>query len=225
MKVLFSALVLCLSLQLQAQQVGLGFSFLFPRGGNFSAPVAPVSIRGVGLRSGPVFLETGLTWYRMSGLGVQGLPFNYDEALTEPFNSFLIPLNIGLEIGGRDVKFLPRIGGFFAVNAHYTPREGAFSKGFSKLRTDFDLVWTETSLEQNNTFGLLAGVESVIRIRDGLGLRLGVNYYLGRSALNPSGNYTALLRDGTVERGTFEFPDTDLDYSGWELMIGISIKR
>lgn len=224
MKRWLTIVFVCVLVQTQGQNIGFGFSYLFPRGGSFSAPVSPISLRGVGFRLGPVMLESGIIWYRISGLGVQGLPFNYDEPITEPFNSFILPLTAGIEIGGKDLSFVPRIGAFYAINTLYNPREGSFSRGFERINPRYELVWTDTRLEQNNTFGLLTGIEAVLRVSDKIKIKLGTNYYLGASALNPSGSYTALLKDGTIERGTFEFPDTDLDFTGLEFTIGIAIK-
>lgn len=224
MKRLGSILLVCGTLWCSGQNIGFGFSYLFPRGGNFSAPVSPISLRGVGFRLGPVMIESGIIWYRMAGLGVQGLPFTYDEAITEPFNSFIIPLTAGIELGGKDLSFIPRVGAFYAINTLYDPREGAFSRGFERINPAYELVWTNTSLEQNNTFGFFTGIEAVVRVSEKVKLKFGTNYYLGSSALDPNGSYTALRKDGTIERGLFDFPNTDLDFTGLEFTIGIAIK-
>ena len=59
-----------------AQNVGLAFSYFIPRNGEFSTPISPFSIRGIGVDINRfIALETGVTLYRMSGLNVIDLPF------------------------------------------------------------------------------------------------------------------------------------------------------
>lgn len=70
----------------KAQEMGVSFSFFFPKNGYFSAPVSPFSLRGVGFNiTNNLALETGATLYRMSGMNVSGLPFESKKTAGRSF--------------------------------------------------------------------------------------------------------------------------------------------
>ena len=60
----------------KSQEIGMSFSFFFPKNGYFSTPISPFSIRGIGIHPTNFFsIETGFSLYRMSGMNVINLPF------------------------------------------------------------------------------------------------------------------------------------------------------
>ena len=101
----------------QGQQLGMSFSFFFPRNGTFSNPISPFSFRGVGLNPSKYFsLETGFTLYRMSGMNVTGLPFETREPLMGPFFSLFVPAQAVLKMPLNNVTFSVKY--LFADNLH-----------------------------------------------------------------------------------------------------------
>jgi len=56
-----------LAIQGKGQDFGISASFFIPKNGYFSAPISPLSIRGVSLASAGVFsIDIGGSLYRMS---------------------------------------------------------------------------------------------------------------------------------------------------------------
>ena len=92
-KLLFILLFVTLASSAKAQDVGLSFSYFIPKNGYFSVPVTPFSIRGVGFDLTRFFaIESGFTLYRMSGMGVKGMPYESKNPLIGPFFSLMVPL-------------------------------------------------------------------------------------------------------------------------------------
>ena len=94
MKKLFILLgFLFLSNTVSAQDVGLSFSYFIPKNGYFSVPVTPFSIRGIGFDLTRFFsIESGFSLYRISGMGVKGLPYESKKPLIGPFFSLMVPV-------------------------------------------------------------------------------------------------------------------------------------
>ena len=98
---------------ISAQEMGLSFSYFFPKNGDFSVPVTPFSFRGLGFDftsfSG---VETGVSLYRMSGMNVKDIPFESNQALVGPFFSIFVPLELVLFAEGKRTVFRLKGGGF-----------------------------------------------------------------------------------------------------------------
>ena len=108
---------LFLSKPLLAQEMGVSFSFFFPKNGYFSAPISPFSIRGIGFNlTNNLAIETGASLYRMSGMGVTGLPFNSNQPLVGPFFNIMVPLELILQFGTEDFEVRFKGGGFVFYN-------------------------------------------------------------------------------------------------------------
>ena len=114
-KILVTLLVTCgLSLAGFGQDFGLSFSYFIPRNGDFSTPISPFSIRGLGIDLHRyVAIETGGSLYRMSGLNLKGLPFESNDALLGPNFTILVPLELVFQLRGPQVEFDIKGGGFF----------------------------------------------------------------------------------------------------------------
>ncbi len=114
MKKLFTLLCfLILTTSLKAQDVGLSFSYFIPKNGYFSVPVTPFSIRGIGFDITRFFaIESGFSLYRISGMGVKGLPYESKKPLIGPFFSLMVPVEgvITFDFDNQAFKF--KGGGF-----------------------------------------------------------------------------------------------------------------
>ena len=92
-KLILILILVFASLIMKGQDFGLSFSYFIPKNGYFSVPVTPFSIRGVGFDITRFFaIESGFTLYRISGMGVKGLPFESKSPLIGPFFSMMVPL-------------------------------------------------------------------------------------------------------------------------------------
>ncbi|MCX8490340.1 MAG: hypothetical protein ORN54_04660, partial [Cyclobacteriaceae bacterium] len=71
-KTLFAFCLFCiLATPASGQDVGLSFSYFIPRNGDFSTPISPFSIRGLGVNLNRfIALQTGASLYRMAGLSI-----------------------------------------------------------------------------------------------------------------------------------------------------------
>ena len=96
-----------------AQDFGLSFSYFVPKNGYFSAPISPFSIRGLGVDFNRNFaFETGATLYRISGLSLKNLPFEYDGPLTGPNFTVFVPAELVLMLQAGDLEIDLKAGGF-----------------------------------------------------------------------------------------------------------------
>src|SRR5688500_4675659 len=96
-----------------SQQFGLSFSYFIPKNGDFSTPISPFSIRGLGVDLNRyIALETGASLYRMSGLNIKDLPFESKKSLVGPNFTILIPAEIVFNLKGSSVEFAIK-GGVF----------------------------------------------------------------------------------------------------------------
>lgn len=92
-----------------AQDFGLSFSYFVPKNGYFSAPISPFSIRGLGVDFNRNFaFETGTTLYRISGLSLKNLPFEYDGPLTGPNFTVFVPAELVLMLQAGIWKLILR---------------------------------------------------------------------------------------------------------------------
>ncbi len=204
-----------------AQDVGLSFSYFFPKNGDFSVPVTPLSVRGIGFDftsfSG---IETGVSFYRMSGMNVKELPFESDKALVGPFFSLFVPLELVLFAEGRRSTFKLKGGGFAFYNFDTRLNEGNIDRA---LRDEMGWLVVNSDFQADNNigFGYLFGGEIVYYINKKLGLNAEVQYLIGESKLNMRGTYSGVPseNDGYLT-AEVSFPESRLDFTGFEISLG-----
>ena len=204
-----------------AQDVGLSFSYFFPKNGDFSVPVTPLSIRGIGFDftsfSG---IETGASFYRMSGMNVKDIPFESDKALVGPFFSLFVPLELVLFAEGRRSTFKLKGGGFAFYNFDTKLNEGNIDRA---LRDELGwlVVNSDFQVDNNIGFGYLFGGEIVYYINKKLGLNAEVQYLVGESKLNMRGTYSGLPSENDgFQTEKVSLPDSKLDFTGFEISLG-----
>ena len=97
-----------------AQDVGLSFSYFIPRNGDFSIPISPFSIRGLGVNLNRfIALQTGASLYRMSGISMVDLPFESTNSLLGPNFTIFIPAELVFQLRAQQVQLDLKGGGFF----------------------------------------------------------------------------------------------------------------
>jgi hypothetical protein len=205
----------------RAQEFGLSFSYFIPRNGDISTPISPFSFRGVGVSLNKFLaLETGITLYRMSGLGMMGTPFTSDKSLVGPNFTFFVPGEIVIQIPGRGFEFDIKGGGFVFYGANQKLNYGNIDRAIRTME-GWDVVNSDFSFKNSPGYGIHAGVELSVDVTKQFGISLEVNYLLGGSALPLTGSYTGGLLNSVNTTKTVQFDDAKVDLTGLEVSIGV----
>jgi len=204
-----------------SQDVGLSFSYFFPKNGDFSVPVTPLSFRGLGFDftsfSG---IETGITLYRMSGMNVKDIPFESKKALVGPFFSVMVPLELVIFAKGKRSVIKLKGGGFAFYNFDTKLNNGNIDRA---LKEDLGWVVLNSDLESDNNIGLgiLFGGEIIYYVNKKFGLNVEVQYLSGGSDLNLRGTYSGLPGENdSFQTEDALYPDSKLDFTGLEISLG-----
>lgn len=201
------------------QQFGLSFSYFIPKNGDFSTPISPFSIRGLGVDLNRyIALETGASLYRMSGLNVKDLPFESKKSLVGPNFTILVPVEIVFQLRGESVEFDLK-GGVFGFYG--------FSQKINYGNLDRAIRTYESWLVANSNFsyknkpgwGYHAGAELTIYVTQQVGISLETNYLMGDSQFPLNGTYTG--GNTSLETKLVEYPDAKIDLTGLEFSIGV----
>jgi len=204
-----------------SQELGMSFSFFFPRNGYFSNPVSPFSLRGIGVHPTDFFsIESGFSLYRMSGMNVINLPFETKDPLMGPFFSIMVPLQAVFELQAGNVTFRAKGGGFGYYNFDTRINYGNMDRA---MRDYYQLDVANSDLKYDNKigFGYLVGGEIIFYFADKFGINFEVNYLAGGSDLNYRGYLTGGISPDIIETRYVEYKDARLDFTGWEITIGI----
>lgn len=217
-----SAVILIVMINpVKAQQIGATYSYFLPTKGYFSMPVSPFSFSDLGLKFGDNFsLVTGISLYRFSGMHVSKFPFEVDKPAMGPFFSLLIPLSAKFILSIEKIKFELKAGmfGFYNFDNHiiYTSlnEPAAEYKGW-------DIA--SLNLDYNNKpgYGLTAGAAITYFFKKNLGIVLGMNYYDGAAPLNFKGTLSGGDIGASLQSENVSYPDAELDFSGFELKVGV----
>lgn len=212
----------CISLSIKSQDFGLSFSYFIPKNGYFSVPVTPFSIRGVGFDLNRFFaIESGFTLYRISGMGVKGLPYESKNPLIGPFFSLMVPLEAVITFNFDNQAIKLKGGGFLFYNFDTKIIEGNLDRelmeylGWEVLNSDF-------SVNNNIGYGYHFGAEYIIYFSKKFGISFEAYYLSGSSPLDMKGTYKGIPDDGDliVEEPAY-FKDAQLDFTGYEFSIGV----
>jgi hypothetical protein len=205
----------------QAQQLGLSFSFLFPKNGSFSIPISPFSFRGLGINPSPYFsLETGFTLYRMSGMNVSDLPFESKDPLMGPFFSLFVPGQAVLKLPFKYFTFKLKAGGFAFYNFGNRVNYGNFDRAI-RTYEEWDVANADLQFDNKLGFGLIGGAELIVYFTKQFGMNFEVNYLLGGAPLNLRGSYTGGTEATGLQTKDVTYEGARLDYSGLEVTMGV----
>lgn len=207
-----------------AQNLSMGMSYFFPINAPMVVSVPPISLRGQ-LTGGEYWsFELGLTWYRLGGLAAEGLPFSLDKALTDPFDSFVIPAQIGGKIPVSGITIEPKFGVFIALNGTYDVRQDHLADALVAWSPDWRAMQTDAEIGQSNTFGIMGSLFVQIPLNDQLELACGASWIEGSSPAPITGNAVAVSQNDVPVDLALDLPDATLDYRGFELNLGIEFK-
>jgi len=207
--------------QVNSQELGMSFSFFFPRNGYFSNPVSPFSLRGIGVHPTDFFsIESGFSLYRMSGMNVIQLPFSTKDPLMGPFFSIMVPLQAVFELQAGSVVFRLKGGGFGFYNFDTRINYGNMDRALRNFY-QWDVANSDLKYDNKIGFGYLVGGEIIFYFADKFGINFEVNYLSGGSDLNYRGYVIGGSSQDIIETENIEFKDARLDFTGWEITIGI----
>lgn len=207
-----------------SQSVGLSFSYFIPRNGDFSTPISPFSIRGIGLDINRfIALETGASLYRMSGLNVIDVPFESKASLTGPNFTLFIPAEIVFQLKWKGVEFDIKAGGFLFYAFDQQLNYGNMDKAIRKYE-GWDVANSNFSFENNPGFGWMAGFEFLVDVTSQWGISVETNYLSGSSSIPLTGSYSGGMLGGTNSSVTADYKDAKVDFTGLEFSIGILFK-
>ncbi len=213
-------LLLFLSIPLKSQDLGMSFSFFFPRNGYFSVPVSPFSVRGVGIHpTNFLSIESGFSLYRMSGLNVINIPFETKDPIMGPMFSIFIPAEAVLEAQTGNVVFRVKGGGFAFYNFINHINYGNLDRAIAEFY-QWDIANADFKFDNKIGFGYLFGGEIIVYVNRQFGINLQVNYLSGGSAVNFRGTITGADADG-IDVIEANYTDARIDYTGWEITLGI----
>ena len=209
----------------KAQELGASFSFFLPRKGKFASPVAPLSIRGLGVSIGNSFsLQTGFSVYRMAGLDIKNLPYRNDIGpLTDPFFSLMVPLEGVIKVRMGAVKVGLRGGGFFFTNSDPGLHYGNLNQAIMATN-NWDIATSQFDVTRKSGFGLLYGGDLTIYIADGLGIKLSAMYLEAEGDYGMVGTVTGGVIAQNITTYDADHSDAKLDYTGLELGLGVVFK-
>lgn len=222
MKRLILVLPLVIGLSaLHAQEVGLSFSYFIPKNGDFSTPISPFSIRGIGVNLNRfIALETGASLYRMSGLNIKDLPFESRNSLLGPNFTILIPAELVFQLKGQRVEFDIKGGGFFFYGFGQNLNYGNIDRAIREVEK-WDVANAALTYENNPGFGYHFGAELIIPVTGQVSVSLETNYLLGAANFPLKGSYTGGSINGTTETKAVDYKDAKVDFTGLEFSIGL----
>ncbi|MDH5399590.1 MAG: hypothetical protein OEX02_15680, partial [Cyclobacteriaceae bacterium] len=206
--------LLCSGPLAMTQNMGISFSFFFPKNGELSMPVSPFSYRGVALPfSDYLGVQTGITVYRMPGLNIKGLPFESQKPLYGPNFTGYVPLELYFQMGSKSATFTMKGGvfGFYSV----------FNKlnygNLDRQIRDYE-QWAVANADLKFTnkpgWGYQGGVELLVPVNRQFSLTFEVNYLSGYSKLNLEGAYTGGNMAGALQTRNVSWPDAKVDLTG-----------
>ena len=204
-----------------AQDVGLSFSYFIPRNGDFSIPISPFSIRGLGVNLNRfIALQTGASLYRMSGISMVDLPFESTNSLLGPNFTIFIPAELVFQLRAQQVQLDLKGGGFFFYGFDQNINYGNMDRALKKF-TNLDFGNANLTYENSPGFGYQFGAELTIPVTGQVKISLETNYLMGTAKFPLKGNYVGAKINGTSETIPIDFKDAKVDFTGLEFSIGL----
>lgn len=221
--VIILSLLFCVAISSSAQQVGLSFSYFIPRNGDFSTPISPFSIRGIGVNVNRfIALQTGASLYRMSGMGMIDLPFESKNSLLGPNFTILVPAEIVFQlVKGDQLRFDIKGGGFFFYGFDQNINYGNMDRALKQYKK-VDVLNSDLSFENNPGFGYQFGAELTIPVTGQVSISLETNYLSGYSSLPLKGSYIGGTIIGPNENVPLDYKDAKVDFTGLEFSVGLN---
>lgn len=208
----------------RAQEFGLSFSYFLPKNGDFSTPISPFSIRGLGFDINRfIALEAGASLYRMSGLSVKDLPFESKKPLVGPNFTIFVPVELVFQLKGQGVSFDIKGGGFFFYGFDQKINYGNMDRAI-RAYENWTVANADFSFKNSPGFGYHAGAELTISVTQEVAVSIETNYLVGQSDFGLSGSYRGLGDPALGEQVKIvgdDFASAKIDFTGLEFSIGL----
>ena len=206
----------------------LQFPVFIPTNGYISETGFPIAIRNLDFNFVRyVGISTTLLMYNFQGLGITGLPS--DKPINKPIigPTYTLLGNLCLKVMIPIQSFLITLkgGGFAFFNLSPFLMTGNLAEAVAEEEGWDDAV-VDMSFDNVPGFGwVFGGSLSYYIIKELAGIFLEVLYYYkGEAPLNLKGKVTG-IKDGSIE--AFEvyrsYPDAKIDFSGFEITLGITL--
>jgi len=211
-----------LAIQGKGQDFGISASFFIPKNGYFSAPISPLSIRGVSLASAGVFsIDIGGSLYRMSGMSIAtNEPIDTRKPMVGPFFNIMVPLEAVINLGNANTAFLIKGGGFAFYNFGTKLNYGNIDRAMIDY-LNLEIANSDFTFTNNIGYGYEFGLELIQYLNKQFGVTLGANYYVGGAKLNLQGTVKGVDANGIVLSQNVDLSDAKLDYTGLEISVGL----
>jgi hypothetical protein len=218
---LFTLSILTTTITLQAQNMGLSFSYFIPKNGYFSTPISPFSIRGIGVDINRYMaLETGASLYRMSGLNVKDMPFESKDPIVGPNFTVFVPAELVIQFKNKKAEFDIKAGGFAFYGLGQKINYGNLDRSLKKYQ-GWDVANADVSFKNNPGYGYHFGAELIVYMTRQFGISIESNYLAGQSKLPMTGSYTGGTLNGPNQTLPIDFKDAKVDFTGFEFSIGV----
>lgn len=209
------------SIKSNSQDFGISASFLIPKNGYFSAPISPLSIRGVSLASAGIFsIDIGGSLYRMSGMSITNVPFDTRNPMVGPFFNVMVPLEAVINLGNSNSSFLIKGGGFVFYNFGTKLNYGNLDRAMVDY-LNLEIANSDFNFDNTIGYGYEFGIEYIQYLNRQFGITLGANYYIGGANLNLRGTVKGVGVNGNISTTPIDFQDAKLDYTGLEISVGL----
>ena len=220
--ILIGFVLLITSIKANSQDFGISASFFLPKNGYFSAPISPLSIRGISLASAGVFsIDIGGSLYRMSGMSITtSEPIDTRKPMVGPFFNIMVPLEAVINLGNRNTSFLIKGGGFAFYNFGTKLNYGNIDRAMIDY-LNVEIANSDLTFDNTIGYGYEFGVEYIQYLNRQFGVTLGANYYVGGANLNLQGAVKAVDVNGIITDNSINFRDAKLDYTGLEISVGL----
>lgn len=204
----------------------IGVNYFFPEKGTFSFPLAPLSYsQPITFGNFRYFkLIPGGSVYSIGGMSVTGIPAEYpnNKPLVGNFFSVLVSVMpaISIPVGMFDFDLC---GGYFgAYNINPRIIQGNMD-GMLRNYEQWDACTSDIKFSNHINHGYVFGLSVSIWFNDDQAISPGVFYYMGGSKLGLNGTYAGGKSGTPVENRTLEFPDSRLNYRGFEVQIAMQL--
>jgi hypothetical protein len=157
-------------------------------------------------------------------MSVTGIPdaFPHNKPLIGPFYSILISVMpaISIPIGMVDLDFC---GGYWGAY-NFVPKvmQGNMDQMFMKYE-GWDACTSDINFKNTINHGYVVGLSISIWFNDDQALSPGLFYYVGGSKVGLNGSYTGGKVGAPIETKTVEFPNSRLNYRGFEVQIALQL--
>lgn len=199
----------------------LQFPVFIPTNGYLSETGFPIAIRNLDFNFVRyVGISTTLLIYNFQGLGITGLPS--DKPIIGPTYTLLGNLCLKVMIPIQSFLITLKGGGFAFFNLSPFLMTGNLAEAVAEEKGWDDAV-VDMSFENVPGFGwVFGGSLSYYIIRELAGIFLEVLYYDGEAPLNLKGRVTK-IEGGVATKMDWPYSDTMIDFSGFEITLGITL--